>query len=602
MNKGFSLYLTKIGLLDETTLSMLLEKENKSNNKSFKDISFNFLMRYFNNLSKEQKKNMSFHIPSNFISISEKLKKDKIKSILIHQRLRQRLILLKYLYLWKLNISFINNIKINSVNYKDNISLYNLINIDNNVDIDNKNFTKSEEDDLKNKNNQSSQQSLSFADFKFKNSSNKSKKKFLKIDNNQKINNYFPNSKNNKNNLNRNRSKLEINPYNFSNNKIKLNKTQFNINSYKSFKNKINNSKNKNYNDKNNNDKNNNNNNNNNSGDIKSHLLTSLEEKEMKELEECIFKPKINNKRKNLKNYNSLNILNSTLNTKKRQEEIQLRFEKLYKDNEKYKLTKQLKAIELEHIASRRITFAPNLKTQFKEYLNKYKLKSEGNFEERQKKYLIRKNQHSAELKKEINSFYETICSFNPKITMENGEYYPISNKEKINDKPVFMRLYKDGKKRQNLRIQNEVEKINKIVNLSNILNPKKKLNCDTIEKLYRNREHKNNIIKTKKKVEEEEGTTFKPNISENYYSRSVNGTFYERNEKFINDKESFYEEENKKFQDDAKKKFNRKEFTKKEKKQIINNIIKRLYNDSVNIKRRPIKVNEEKFAKSFYN
>ena len=386
---------------------------------------------------------------------------------------------------------------------------------------------------------------------------------------------------------------MEINPYNFRNNKIKRNMTQqSSISSYKNIrnKNKKNYSTNKNSND---NTKNNN-------TSIKSHLLTSLEEKELLELEECIFKPKINNMRKYLKNNSSKNIINSSMNTQKRKEEIQSRFEKLYRDNEKYKLSRQLKAIEQENAQNRKMTFMPQLKTQFREYLNKYKLKSEGNFEERQQKYLIKKNKHSNEIKNEIDSLYDTICSFNPKITNSKGEYYQFKNTQKFNNKPVFLRLYEDGKDRRKYQAMVETEKINRIMDMSNILNPNKNVDYDLIDRLYENREQKTNMILTKKKVEEEEGTTFKPYISENYYSRSVNGTFYERNQKFLNDKESFYDEENKKQQDSAKKNRNKKEYSKAERKKIINNIINRLYKDSVNIKRTLNNNNKVKSVKSF--
>ena len=85
------------------------------------------------------------------------------------------------------------------------------------------------------------------------------------------------------------------------------------------------------------------------------------------------------------------------------------------------------------------------------------------------------------------------------------------------------------------------------ILDLANIINPEKNFNMNTINRLYENREMKNNIQKTRKKVEEEEGTTFKPFISENTYHKNINGTFFERNQKLIDDRETFYGEENKK-------------------------------------------------------
>ena len=611
MNERFSKYLTKIGILnDKKNPSNIFKSISKSNGQNFENYSFNLLKNFFNNLNEDQKKYMCHSIPSNYKIISEQKRREKIKSLILQLKLKHEIILLKHFYRWKMNINLFNaflktenDIDNNIYNYRDNVSLYNLINIDNNIDFDNKHKTHTEEEEeQKNKinqdQNQLSKKSLSFADYKFKNSSNQSKENFTKINNNQKIERKVSNSRNrnksNKNNNTNNRSKMEINPYNYRNNKIKQNMTQqSSINSYKNIrnKNKKNYSTNKNSSD--------NNTNKNNNTSIKSHLLTSLEEKELLELEECIFKPKINNLRKYLKNYSSKNIINSSLNTRKRKEEVQARFEKLYRDNEKYKLSRQMKAIEQENAQNRKMTFIPQLKTQFKEYLNKYKLKSEGNFEERQKKYLIKKNKHSNEIKNEIDSLYDSICSFNPKITNSKGEYYQFKNTQKFTNKPVFLRLYEDGKDRRRYQAMQETEKINKIMDMSNILNPNKYFDYDLIDRLYENREQKNNMILTKKKVEEEEGTTFKPYISENYYSRSVNGTFYERNQKFLNDKESFFDEENKKQQDSAKKNRNRKEYSKEERKKIINNIINRLYNGSVNVKK-TLNNNKVKSVKSF--
>lgn len=611
MNERFSKYLTKIGILnDKKNPSNIFKSISKSNGQNFENYSFNLLKNFFNNLNEDQKKYMCHSIPSNYKIISEQKRREKIKSLILQLKLKHEIILLKHFYRWKMNINLFNaflktenDIDNNIYNYRDNVSLYNLINIDNNIDFDNKHKTHTEEEEeQKNKinqdQNQLSKKSLSFADYKFKNSSNQSKENFTKINNNQKIERKVSNSRNrnksNKNNNTNNRSKMEINPYNYRNNKIKQNMTQqSSISSYKNIrnKNKKNYSTNKNSSD--------NNTNKNNNTSIKSHLLTSLEEKELLELEECIFKPKINNLRKYLKNYSSKNIINSSLNTRKRKEEVQARFEKLYRDNEKYKLSRQMKAIEQENAQNRKMTFIPQLKTQFKEYLNKYKLKSEGNFEERQKKYLIKKNKHSNEIKNEIDSLYDSICSFNPKITNSKGEYYQFKNTQKFTNKPVFLRLYEDGKDRRRYQAMQETEKINKIMDMSNILNPNKYFDYDLIDRLYENREQKNNMILTKKKVEEEEGTTFKPYISENYYSRSVNGTFYERNQKFLNDKESFFDEENKKQQDSAKKNRNRKEYSKEERKKIINNIINRLYNGSVNVKK-TLNNNKVKSVKSF--
>ncbi len=252
-----------------------------------------------------------------------------------------------------------------------------------------------------------------------------------------------------------------------------------------------------------------------------------------------------------------------------------------------------MKIKEREKMISLSTPFIPNSK---KNGLRKKRHKSEGNFEqfeERQKEYLNKKNKHSAELKNRVDSEFEELCSFNPKITNDKGEYFQITKKEKINTKPVHIRLYEDGKDRKNLKIKRESEKLNKIMDLQNILNPQKNFNFETINRLHENKEKRDIMNKTRKKVEEEEGVTFTPYISEDIYIRKVNGNFYERSKKLLNDRESFYEEENKKYQDGLRNSVEKKGYTKEERKKIIDNIINRLYNDSVHINKKP--VNNEK-------
>ena len=540
MKERFSSYLKKIGLFKETYLNSIRGQRSKSNNDNFYDFSFNLLMNYFNHLNDEQKKYMSLSIPTNFVAITENIKINKIKSVFNQINLRRKFILLKYFFIWKINVNLFSN----RGKYVDNVAKYNLINIDLNVDVDDKNITKTEEDE-QNKRNEIDKKLLSFIDNK--DTKNKSKEIFSKTLNLSK-------------NINKNKAinkKISkgINSYNFKRNLYKTDKIKF-INNYLKNKrvNRINSNK-------------------------KAHLLTSLEEKEKIELEECSFKPKINNPNKLFRAKSAINTgNNSTLNNKRRQQEITKRFEKLYKDNERYKISKEIKAIQLDNIASQKSTFMPEI---IKKKIKKYK--SEGNFEKRQEKFLENKNRHFTEIKNEMNSLFEEICSFNPKITNEKGEYYNITKKEKVN-RPVFLRLFDDGKERKNSQKRQEIEKINKILNLSNIMNPEKNFDFSNINRLYENREKQNVINQTKKKVEEEEGITFKPNISNDSYVKNVNGSFFERNQKLVNDREYFYEEENKKHNDRIKKE--QKQYTKEEKKKIISNIIKRLYNDSVQIKK----------------
>ena len=643
MEERFSSYLSEIGLLNETDSSSIIKKDDKASNKSFQDTSFECLKNYFDNLDEEQKKYMSLYIPTKYIKISEKVKKTKLKSIIIQLVLRNKNFLLKYFLLWKNNIiilkalcnynyntnnmsqsgnkneinerdnsdlnsgeNLFNNIankylgeqnKNNNINIdelKDNVSAYNIVNIDKNVDVDNKHITNSEEEERikNNKSNENYESNpISFGNKKMNIKNNS-------IDENENDNfNKYINPKNTKNMNKKNKNAKDyLKSYYYKDNNKSINqiKKKMNLNSYKTIS--TNNSKKQ----INRNQYNINNNLNyntiRNTNNTKTNLHTSLEEKEIKELQECTFKPKINTSNQKGKRTFSQNDINSSLvlannlssnNKIKREEEIQLRFEKLYKDNEKYKLSKELKVKERERMISLKAPFIPNIKKKLKKassYYNK-RLKSEGNFEnfeERQKKYLNKKNKRSAEIKNRVDSEYEELCSFNPKITNDKGEYYLITKKEKIKTKPVHIRLYEDGKDRKNLQMKKESEKMSQIMDLSNILNPQKNFNFDTINRLYENREQKDEMIKTKKKVEKDEGVTFKPYISENSYLMGVSGNYYERSKKLLNDRESYYEKENKKYIEELRKRAKKKTYTKEERKQVINNIINRLYNDSI--------------------
>ena len=149
MNQKFSSYLKDIGLFNETASSSLLKSEDKSSFKSFNDSSFDLLMNYFNNLDEDQKKFMCQNIPSNFILISEKIKKDKLKSIIIQTILRKKFILFKFLISWRFKtfLSDTNSNHENSENYNTS-KKQNLLNKDNNEE----NNSKEDEENQNNKN------------------------------------------------------------------------------------------------------------------------------------------------------------------------------------------------------------------------------------------------------------------------------------------------------------------------------------------------------------------------------------------------------------------------------------------------------------------
>ena len=603
MERNFSLYLIRIGLVDESSIKPILKSSNKSSVKNFTNTSFNFLMNYFDNLTEEQKKYMSFYVPAKYMLNMEEVKRNKLKTIFIQLKLRQNITKLKYLYLWKRNIKLFKSVFNNryiQYNSKNNKILFNK-NINKEaiyqkilkskkhlsykkiVDNDNKKINKDfavnkDEYEIENvKDNkkilnfknldidpinqlhQISQNTISLDDIFSKNPNNNENIRYDKnynknsdhISNIKNINNFNPKN---------------IKSYKFKNNEIinqiksKQSYKNSNIITYKDFRSKSKESNKKSKSNANSNKKPN--------------LKTSLEEKEMEELKECTFKPKINNGRTKRKR----NILSGgkTFSNFLSKKEIQATFEKLYNDSEKYKISREMKTIDHEYLLGKNISFTPNISNNLN-FRKSYITKSDKNFEERQKEYLFKKNRKCEELKNKLNENYEKLCSFNPKITNDKGEYYQtkIDKKTTLN---VFRRLYEDSKIRKDSQEQKELENINKFNDLANTLSQNKVINYELFDKLKENNEKEELINRIREKIDEEKGITFKPNIEENEYLKNVDGTFFERNENWINKKNNFIEEELMKQNEDIKKKSSKREYTKEEKEEIIDNIINRLY------------------------
>ena len=556
MDKQFSLYLTKIGILDKKTSSSIIKYDDDSINKSFTDKSFYFLMNYFDNLNEEQKKYMSYYIPLKYKLLTKKYKIEKIKSIFIQLLLRNKFIVLKYFYIWK---NKINNL----------------------ADDDFQNIEKFEEknnyDEQLNKIHLSSQNSFSLDDFIIKNLNHNENRIYGRNNNKQK--NYISNIKSMYN-----YNTINISSYNTKNKNV-INQTKQNKkrNSYKNYNNQ-NNFRKRSYPDKElyNASKTPTNKNMNKKG----HVLTSLEEKEMEELKECTFKPKINKSISDKSRYNHTPEYrqSSSLLSQRR---FQSTFDKLYHDNEIYKLSKEMKTIDHEYLLGKKSSFIPKVSNNFN--FRKSFTKYDQNFQERQKEYLFNKNKKNEELKRKKDSDCEIMCSFNPRITNDKGQYYQVRKKEKNLSVPVFKRLYDDCKQRKNLREQQEKENINKFHELSNKLN-KKKVDNNLINRLHEN--NKEDVInKIREKVDKEKGITFKPNIEQNDYIKNVGSTFEERNKKLLFNKKQAVEDEKMRQEEYIKNNYGNKNFTKDTRTQIINNIIKRLYINPKNVEQ---KENEE--------
>lgn len=547
MDKNFSLYLTKLGFFDENTAKEIIKSNKLLENKKFSDSSFHYLMNFFENLNEEQKKYMSYFIPNNYKIITNKLRTRKIKSILIQTILRQKLKLLKKLYQWK------NNIKINT--YRNIINKYNIeenhkLSYDDNEKLSKNNtitlddYLAKEKINIYNNNINPNDKGISntksiYNSINIKPHKSKNERAFNK-QKNKLITKLYYNTNNN------------LRTYNYeNNNNNKMRKPDLKYiykNLYQRNISKKDNSKNK--------------------------LLTSLESKELEDLKECTFKPRINN------------ILISSMKQSRSQTKNKSRdntesiFERLYKDEEKNKLSKELRTIDREYTIGKKFSFTPNINCKLK---NIYRYQQHKNFAQRQREYMEKIDKKREDLRGKIDSEFDLICSFNPKITNEKGEYYIIKNKKKEKNmakSSVFRRLYKDVEKRQELREQKEKENIDKFNEMANYLTLDKKVNdTSLIERLFDNR--KEDIInKTREKVEKEEGITFQPDIGDNDYIQNINSNFMERNEDWIIRRNNFIEEENAKQLENLRNNGigNKKKYTSEEREQIISNIIERLY------------------------
>ena len=408
MDKKFSLYLTKIGLFDEKTSKEIFKPNNQNENekKKFEDYAFHYLMNFFDNLNEEQKKYMSFYIPNNYQQITNLIKARKLKSIFVQTLLRQKFRLLKYFNKWK--------------KYKNNINISgNLLNIyqneENHKSID-------EENDKLTKILQSSNNNITLDDYltkeklninrynyrnnqavsNIKNIFNHMNTNEYKYNNNEKIFNKTKNRyRNSYYNNNLNPYQYKVNCYSL--NKYNQRKPDYKYicrNLYKPLKSKK---------------------------DSNNKLLSSMESKELEELKECTFKPKINIISQKQKNNNS-----QIKNKSKEKENISSIFDKLYKDEEKNKLAKELRTIDKEYNLGKTFSFTPNINKEFKTI---YKYQDHRNYAERQREYKAKLDKKRLDLKFQIESKNDLLCSFNPKITNEKGEYYKPKKKGKAKEK-----------------------------------------------------------------------------------------------------------------------------------------------------------------------
>jgi len=153
---------------------------------------------------------------------------------------------------------------------------------------------------------------------------------------------------------------------------------------------------------------------------------------------------------------------------------------------------------------------------------------------------------------------------------------------------PVYKRLYDENKNkliRQEQREKEEIEKIKKNSSKisegsngfnNNILDKKK-----IIEELYNDYKSKKARLKLKQEeIEKEQGITFHPElISDKNYFNKINPDFYQREKIFLERQQKNIEIYKHYLENEQN---NKKKYSQEEKKEILNNIVSRLYKDGV--------------------
>ena len=529
MEYNFCEYLINIGLINKESFSNLIfNYHKKSPNENIIDNMKDLLLNFLNNLSEEDKKIISNNLVEKYVRklLDKKIEKLRIIFFILKEKLS--LIKLKYLLKWKL-ISFpldrsAENTTIQSYEKIYNTKIY-------------RNY----------RNRNMSEGLYNFMTMKLNNDKNRlfvqSKKK--------KIKNMT---------LSQNESTLR-----------KCDSTKETINPYRKTTKKIN------------------------------EQPTSAYLKEQEELKECTFSPKINNYskiRRNIYNKDRKRKMSKTKNN------LEV-FIKLHNDDIIYKNKIKYSKEKYEKKFREKNTFHPRINN---DSFSKKLAKNNITFEERQKQYLEKKEKNAEKIKQELDNDFSKLCSFIPEVnnttnTLQNKTQGKNESNTEIKNSDIimdyytsrtgapsishspFMRLYEESKNRNLRKIKREKEYRKYLNNMANISykNEIKDVNYEKLNELYLYDKKYEIIKKTKQKVENEEGSTFKPNIYINNTSKNIMSDFYERNEKFIKDKQNFIEKSIKEreilFNNNIEMKRIDK-FSREEKDEIIKNIVKRLSNE----------------------
>ena len=288
-------------------------------------------------------------------------------------------------------------------------------------------------------------------------------------------------------------------------------------------------------------------------------------------MKNCTFKPKINKINKTP----SLGIKTDKINNIKR-------IEKLYLDNQR-KFDKRTESILLrDNRLSRENTFQPKFVSTSVKKLKK-------NFSLRMRKFNKIKEEKKKKLMKSIETNYNSIYTFSPKLNKSPNQKNNINNKITNKKIPAYERLYSKSKYQK--RSINEAMVDQKASSLNN-----KSVDFQKIQKLYE--EYK--LLKQKRKkeqkiIDEEKGLTFNPLlINGNKYMDKIVPGFYEREKKFVEEHNNHINAY-RNFLNKEKEKYLKRHS--EDKKIIVKNIVNRLYNEEMNKK-----INYNNRNKNYYN
>ena len=523
MEEKFTKHLTEIGVIDKKTEYQILSFYKQRclgyqyNKIKFNEIMTEILISLFNNISEIQKKYMCFHLPVKFIKLYENNLLQKLSNIILKKILKIKIILYKYLFRWYKNILLIKKSSSSYMNNKNTFRQRKNINLNIDDGGNNKNgnidryineyflLNNMRRDDKNTKKDKNKNKYFTISNEKRSRTYNNPKNKDTqyKLEKNLNLNNYEESILTDKS-LNKMIAKNINKKRNYK--KMKNSDNYFNNNTGESIINQI--------------------------SRVNDNTISSL----------C-----------DIKDF----IMNSNYNTIKKYNKTEQPFsEKYLKDlnimNDYNMKSYNNVGSKISQCNIRKNIHANNKDNSNKQYLNKKKNKN--NLVQNLIDEDIEKNNSSftgltktPKMNKINKGYFDDVIYYSNKRNIDNDKYSNILN-PKFNEIikqsysnthfTTFNRLFEDSKTRIRNQNRKRMEQEKNLDNLSNqISREKKKVNYDRINYLYRNDDKKNNMEKTKTKVEKEEGLTFKPLIYKSEYDKRIYSNFMERN--YSNNKEN---------------------------------------------------------------